>query len=319
MLVDRRGVQAVLVALLALFWAVNWPAMKIGLTVVEPWTFRALLVTVGGFGCLVWALALREKITFPKADLGPILLLSLVQGVFWNAFSGFGISLTEAGRAAVLAFTMPIWATLLAMIVLKEPVTPRRVGGLALGTAALGVLLLPEVGGLADYYLGSALMIAGAMAWAVSTIIIKATSWHSSPLAVSGWHFVFAAPVLWGLAITIGDPATLGNVDAATGAVIAYSAIVPMIFCQVMWFLIVRRLPTSLASMATLLVPPFGVFAAHVVLGETVGWHEFAAVVLVVVALLFILPGFNVPALRRSNAADRRNIQDGTGKEAAEL
>ena len=42
------GVSLVLAVVgLAIFWAINWPIMKIGLTTVEPWTFRAVLVVVG--------------------------------------------------------------------------------------------------------------------------------------------------------------------------------------------------------------------------------------------------------------------------------
>ena len=126
MIPQTRTAQAATVCALAVFWAVNWPMMKIGLTIVEPWTFRALIVVVGGVGCLAVAVLIGEPIRVPRSDWRPLLWLALFQGVLWNAFSGFGIAMVEAGRAAVLGFTMPVWATLIAIIFLKECRRPRN-------------------------------------------------------------------------------------------------------------------------------------------------------------------------------------------------
>lgn len=281
------------VTMLAVFWALNWPLMKIGLTAVEPWTFRATIVLVGGLGCLAVARLSGRSIAIPKQDLRPLIWLTLFQGVLWNAFSGFGIAMVDAGRAAVLGFTMPIWATILSIIFLKEPVTVRRRFGLALGMAAMGLLLWPAFDALGDELLGAMLMIMGAMAWGVATIIVKAVDWKMGVLALSGWQFLIASVPLTMAAILVGDPASLLRVDFVTGSALAYSALIPMVFCQAVWFTIVRRLPASLASIGTLLVPPLGVYLSALILGEQVGIFEVLALVFVVVALVLVLPGFN--------------------------
>lgn len=288
-----RSMQVTTVIGLAVFWAVNWPVMKIGLTVIEPWTFRAVVVLVGGTGCLATAVFLGRSIRIPATDLRPLLWLTLFQGVLWNAFSGFGIAYVDAGRASVLAFTMPVWATLLAMIFLNEPVTLRRLSGLAIGMLAMALLLVPAFDAMGTKLTGAFLMIAGAIVWGIATIIVKAVDWKMGMLALSGWQFVIGSIPLVLAAVFLGDPGTLLEIDLFTGGALAYSALIPMIFCQAVWFTVVRRLPTSLASTGTLLVPPLGVYFAAVILGETVGIFEFAALALVIAALVLILPGFN--------------------------
>ncbi|MEM1430453.1 MAG: DMT family transporter [Pseudomonadota bacterium] len=297
--------QVITVVLLALFWALNWPMMKIGLTAVEPWTFRATIVFVGGAGCLLVAYALGQPIAISRSDLRPLLWLTLFQGLLWNAFSGFGIAWVEAGRAAVLGFTMPLWATLLSILFLKEPVTARRIAGLALGMGAMGLLLWPALEAVGQELAGGLLMIAGAMCWGVATIIVKAVKWEMGVLALSGWQFLLASFPLIAAAVVFGEPASLLRVDAMTGAALAYSALIPMIFCQAVWFAVVRRLPTSLASTGTLLVPPLGVFLAALILGEEVGVLEVLALLMVIAALLMILPGFNWRASLRPPQASR--------------
>jgi len=60
----------------------------------------------------------------------------------------------EHGRAAVLGFTMPLWATLLSILFLKERVTPRRIAGLAMGLCAMGLLLWPAMGAVGQELAG---------------------------------------------------------------------------------------------------------------------------------------------------------------------
>jgi drug/metabolite transporter (DMT)-like permease len=291
--------QVSAVILLALFWAVNWPIMKIGLTVVEPWTFRAAVVVVGGIGCLLVARMMGLSIAIPRGDLRALLWLTLFQGVLWNAFSGFGIALVDAGRASVLGFTMPVWATLVSIVVLKEAVTPRRMSGLGLGLVAMGLLLLPVVDSLTGQFTGALLMLAGAMCWGVATVMVKAHDWEMNMMALSGWQFVVGSVPLGLAALVLGDPASLLRVDAVAAAAVAYSALIPMIFCQAIWFTIVRRLPTVMASTGTLLVPPLGVLSAALILGETVSGLDIAALFLVLAAMVLILPGFNWRAILR--------------------
>ncbi len=288
-----KSAQVMTVVGLAIFWALNWPMMKIGLTVIEPWTFRALIVVVGGVGCLIMARAFGQSIAIPRQDLVPCLWLTLFQGILWNAFSGFGIAWVDAGRAAVLGFTMPVWATLFSIIFLREKVTLRRLSGLALGMAAMWLLLLPALDAVGQELAGGLLMIAGAIVWGAATIVVKGNDWTMGVLALSGWQFLLGSVPLTAAAVLLGDPASILRVDTGTAMAVAYSALIPMIFCQAVWFTVVRRLPTSLASTGTLLVPPLGVMLSAWILGDQVGPYEIGALVMVVLAMLLILPGFD--------------------------
>lgn len=279
------------VVALAVFWALNWPMMKIGLTVVEPWTFRALTSLAGAIGCLALCPLFGQSIFVRRAEWVPLLWLGLFQGVFWNAFSGFGITLVEAGRASVLAFTMPVWATLFSVIFIGEVVTGRRLAGLLLGMGGIALLLVPAMSSLGHALTGTLLMIAAAASWGIATVILKAVHWEAGTLTLAGWQFIIGLVPITLAAVTIGDPASLLQLDGRTGAALLYSALIPMIFCQAVWFAMVRRLPASLASMGTLLIPPMGVFFSFLILGEPIGIYELGAVVLVVCAMVMILPG----------------------------
>lgn len=285
--------------MLSVLWGVNWPVMKISLTVVEPWTLRAVLMVGGGVGCLTVALLFRQSIAVPRAEWRPMLWVGFFQGMLWNGLSGFGLAMVAAGRAAVLAFTMPIWATLFALIFLNEPVSLRRLIGLGLGMAGMALLLLPALDSLNETALGTVLMLGSAIAWGAATVIVRGVKWQVSPLAIGGWQLLIGAGPIVAAALLFGKPSTLLDVDWITGGAIVFSVLLPMIVCQAIFFGIVRRLPASLASMSTLLVPPLGVFFSAVLIGEKVGLLEIAALALVVAAMLFTMPGFSWRAIRR--------------------
>lgn len=295
----KRSVQVASVVMLSVFWGLNWPVMKISLTVVEPWTLRAVLMVGGGVGCLLVALLFRQPLAVPRAQWRPMLWVGFFQGLLWNGLSGFGLAMVAAGRAAVLAFTMPIWATLLALIFLKEPVSLRRLIGLALGMAGMALLIWPALGSLNDAALGTFLMLGAAIAWGIATVIVRGVKWEVSPLTIGGWQLLIGAGPIVAAAILFGKPSTLLDVDLVTGGGIVFSVLLPMIVCQAIFFTIVRELPASLASMSTLMVPPLGVFFSALLINEKVGLLEIAALVLVVAAMLFTMPGFSWRAIRR--------------------
>ena len=295
----ERSVQVALVAALSIFWALNWPMMKIGLTAVEPWTFRAVIVGVGGLGCLLVARAYGDAIAIPRRELVPVLWVGLFQGVLWNGLSGFALALVDAGRAAVLAFTMPVWATLFAAIFLHEGISLRRFIGLVIGMGAMALLIAPALDSLGTSRLGTFLMLGGAMAWGASTVIVRGVNWSLSPLVLGGWQSVIGAGPLIVAAFVLGDPATLGNLDLVSAGAMTYSIVLPMIVCQAIFFSIVRRLPASLASTSTLMVPPLGVFFSAAIIGEKVGALEIGALFLVMLAMVFTLPGFSWRRWRR--------------------
>ena len=292
-----------LLAGVSLFWGLNWPGMKIVLGEMTVWWFRAMSVGAGALGLLLIAY-FSTGATHPKrSEILPLLICAVFGIVGWHLFTGFGVSMMPAGRASIIAFTMPVWATLFAIVFLGEAVTARRVFGLALGMVALVLLLIPVLDAVGGRLFGAGLMIASAISWGAATVIVKGANWQRGALTICGWQFLLGGVPLAVAAVVLGEPDTLFDLDARAGLAVAYSAIIPMIFCQAVWFAMVRRLPTSLASMVTLLVPPLGVFSANLMLGEVVGPFEIAALTMVVLALALVLPGFNWRASLRQPPA----------------
>jgi drug/metabolite transporter (DMT)-like permease len=133
------------VAVLTLVWGCNWPVLKLGVTEIPPLTFRALTLPFAALGMLAVAKLSGDSLSVPRALRVKVGLLALFNITGWNALVLFGLQQLPAGRSAILAYTMPIWSVLFSLVLVHEPLSKRKVAGLALGMVGMALLLGDDV------------------------------------------------------------------------------------------------------------------------------------------------------------------------------
>ena len=280
-----------LLAGLSLFWGISWPIMKVALSEIPPWTFRMISLTLGGAGVLAMARLGGHSLSVPRTELGPLLLVALLNVTGWQLCSAHGLSLMMAGRAVIIGFTMPIWAAILSALILKEPLTPRKIIGLLLGLTGLGILIYPDLRRLEAAPFGVMFMLAAGISWGAGTVMLKRYVWSVPVIVLTGWQLALGSlPIVVGalcLEPTI-EPAALSlKVVLAMIYVVAF----PMWFCHWAWFSVVKIFPASIAAIGTLCIPVIGVISSILVLDEAMGFMEWSALVLVVVSLTVVMIG----------------------------
>jgi drug/metabolite transporter (DMT)-like permease len=282
-----RGV--VLLALLAFVWGSNWPVMKVVLGEVPILTFRALCLLFSGPAVLMIARLRGESLRVPSGAFLPLLAISFFNITAWFVLSAFGVALMEAGRAAIIAYTMPILALVPAWLVLGERPTLLGLLGLALGAVALVALIAPAAAAIGTAPLGPLLMLGGAATWGIGTVLIKKLRPPMSILQFTGWQVVLGGAPIIVAALLLDDWSPLARLDPVTALMAAYVIIVPVTCGQFLWLKIVDLLPVTVATLGSLAVPVVGVLSSALMLGEKVHGTDALALVLVVAALGLIL------------------------------
>lgn len=274
---------------LMLLWGVNWPAIKLAVSGIPVATFRVACVWFGGFTLLAVAALARQKV-MPDRRLWPALIgVSVVNIALWQVLSATGLIYLPAGRGTIIAFTMPIWASIFSSLFLGERFTRRKLFGLLLGLAGLGVLIGPEIRGIVAAPVGVLAMIGAALSWAAGTVWMKKVDWRMSTVALTGWQLTLSGfPILaWGL--WQGLRFEIGSLSPEVLVAAVYAATIPMTFCYWAWFTVVKIMPAGIAAIGTLGVPVMGVLSGALLLGEPVGGQEVAALLLVVTGLAVVL------------------------------
>lgn len=283
-------------ASLTLAWGFNWTALKVALSEVPPWTFRSLCL---GLGSAVLFIALRaggQRLVAPTGQWRRLWLLALLNITSWNMLIAFGVAMIPSGRAAILAYTMPVWAVPLSVWVLGERITSAKLVGLALGLAGLAFLLGENVIALGAAPLGSLLVLGAALSWALGTVMQKRFPVSMPVGPYTAWIMLLGGvPIFIGAAL-LEDFRDLGRVSLWPALGTAYNVFIAFAFAHWAWIKIATSVPVSVFSISMLLIPVVGVVSGMLLLGERPTWAEYAALGLVLLALVTVLrPGRAAP------------------------
>ena len=134
-------------AVTAFGWGVNWPVMKALLREWPPLSARGWAGVTAALGLAVLAASRGERLAVPRRAVGRLLLAAAANVTAWMGLSTLCMLWLSVAEGALLVYTMPIWAALLAWPVLGERPTARGLAALALGVCGIAVLLGARVDG----------------------------------------------------------------------------------------------------------------------------------------------------------------------------
>ncbi len=272
--IPRRAL--VLLAILTLVWGTNWPLFAYAVREVSVWTFRAVAVVVAGLALLAIARARGQSLRIPREHWPTIVIATCFYLVVWNIASTYSAILIPSGQSAVLGFTMPLWSALIAWAVLGERLTGRLLLAVALGAAAVTLLMVPSFQAYAQAPLGLALGLLAGLCWAIGTLILKRSPVRVPATVLTGWQLLITGVPLTIAALVLGDHQWFMP-SWSTIAVIGYITLVPMCIGNVCWFAIVGLLPTNVAGLGSILVPVVAMLSGALVHGEPLGAMQLAA------------------------------------------
>jgi drug/metabolite transporter (DMT)-like permease len=287
--------QLALLAVLTVVWGLNWPVMKVGVSglpgsplAYPPLTFRALSLAFGVpvLGLALWAM--KVPLALPRAHWGAVARLAVWNMLIWHVVVIVSVQQLSSGRAAILGYSMPIFAALWGRALYGERLGARHAAGVA--AAALGVLLLlaHEFGRLSGAPVAAAAMLVAAAIWAYGTHALRRSALPVPLLTVVFWMTTLTAVVLALLALAFERDRWLVPPPHTAWAV-AYNAVGVFGFAHAAWFWLAKNLTPVASSISVMLIPVLGTFAGAGWLGEPLHWQDFAAMVLMVAAIAAVL------------------------------
>jgi len=272
-----------LVPLLGLLWGFNWPAVRISLTEIAPWTLRAGGMTFAGLALVAVALARGISLKVPAPHWPRLIVAGILSIAAFNILLAFAQLMAPTSRAAILTFTMPVWATLMAWPALGERFDRPRLIGLGLGIAGLLCLGLPLIraGQLSP---GLALALLASLSWALGTIVTKRWPVAAPTLTIAAWQLLIGGAAAGiGMLVFEGLPVPKA-LSPAVAAALTFHILGAQALAYFLWFTAIARLPAGIASLGTLMVPAVGALGSVLLLGERPAASDWLGLALVVAA-----------------------------------
>lgn len=257
----------------AAIWGGMYVVSDVVLEVVPPFTLLAIRLGVGALAA--WMMAfwqggvhLSRKQFFQVAGAGVI---------------GYGISLglqfvgtrlSTAANGALLTSTAPAFVLLFAAWILKEPITPRRVGALILSTlGVVAVLDIRAVRLVPDLFWGNVALVGAGLTWALYSVLLRKIAqeipvWTVAVVAIMGGLPLTLPAMGWELQ-TMG----IGTITPGVVAGALYLGVVSTAVATALWTRAFAELEAGVASLTFFAQPVVGVALSVGLLGERLnGW-----------------------------------------------
>ncbi len=167
-----QGLAAAALVLNALVWGLSWwPFRRLDELGLHP--LWATAVVYGAISVLL--LAARPRSIAELLRPSALWVLVAAAGTT-NAAFNWAVSIGDVVRVVLLFYLMPLWAVLLARVLLDEPITPRALMRVALGLAGAAIVLWPQDGAAtwsAAFSLADGLAILGGFSFALNNIMVR--------------------------------------------------------------------------------------------------------------------------------------------------
>ena len=209
-----------------------------------------------------------------------LVLAALLNVTGWMVLMGLALLWLPASEAALIAYTMPVWASMLAWPVLGERPTLLRTVALVMAFAGLAAIM----GGngfaatSAEKLPGIVMALGGAVGFALGTVLAKKLPLALPPIPAAAWQIGIGCLPVAIVGLLIETTHLAGDANLGWWLLV-YATVIQFCVAYVSWFAALARLPASVAAIGTMAVPVIGVVASAVALHEPLGPGQIAALV----------------------------------------
>ena len=267
-------------------WGLMSPAAKVVLTAG---TVTPLLLTdmrIAGAAILFWFTSLFTP--YEKVLPGDLLRLAgaACLGILFNQGCFiFGVGLSSPGEASIITTTMPMWVMVLAALILEEPITWKKAGGILLGASGAIMLVSGNLGTQTtgnNPLLGDILVLTAQLSYALYLTLYRNFIRRYSLITLMKWMFLFATLISSIPSIPTVLAAPWASIDTATWAGISFIVVGGTFVAYICVMIGQKNLRPTIVGMYNYLQP-----IVATAIGIYMGFDHFTVLKTIAVLLIF--------------------------------
>ena len=282
---SKQFLPVFLLILLILVWTSVWSLFKIAIEVIPPLSFR-VIIGVPAFLLLLFLGFKKVKTIYtPKSELKPLLLISFFNVTLWQVLMLYGINMLGGGRAAVLTYTMPVWATIFASIFGYEKINISIIISLIFGMT--GILFLSLEINIFDNIIGFIITLCAGLSWAIGTMIVKYGGIKSDGLIIAGWQQIIGIIPIIPFALYF-DLNNFGLIDYKHILIIIYGIFLSSAYTYWAYFTILQKFSVNVTSISVMAVPILAIVVDYVFVGVDISKFDLLALIFIVLGIYIV-------------------------------
>ena len=283
-----------LACLCCLLWGSATPAIKIGYEwfgigagdVASRILFAGIRFVLAGVLTVVFGSIIAGKPLIPrKSSWGMICKLGMVQTVFQYIFFYMGLAYTTGVKSAIINGSQTFIAILMACLIFRyEKLTLQKFMGCLIGFAGVIVIHFDPSGLTGGFTLrGEGAILVAAIAYALSSALVKRYSRKESPVVLSGYQFVFGGIIMTICGMIMGGQLTGWCLKSVV--LLIYMALISSVAYSV-WGILLKHNPVGKVAVYSFTNPIFSVLLSFMFLQESSSFGRE-----LIVALLLVCGG----------------------------
>jgi len=301
-IIARLTIPGLVWLFLAFLWGTTWLVVRVGLEDLPPFTFAGVRFLLAAILLTVIAMVRRIRLPTAPSDWAMMVGTGLSAIGVTYAFQFWGMQHVESGLAAVLFSTIPLLTILIAHVVLPdEPMTLRKVGGVALGTVGVALIFSDQLGGnslMAKWAIAGFLI--GAVAMAHAQVVVRARGHRVDPVVLAAVQTAVGGAVLLGIGTSTEGPLVDQAWSLRAVLAVGYLSVLGTAVGFVALYYLLRHMQVTQVNSMMLVHPLVAIVLGWLVLREQLSWPVLVGAGAIVLGL--------VPLLRPS---PRTEIQAG--------
>lgn len=282
---------ALLACLCCFLWGSATPAIKIGYEwfsvgaddIASRILFAGIRFVIAGILTALLGSVIAGKPLFPqKSSWGMVCKLSLVQTVFQYIFFYMGLAYTTGVKSAIINGSQTFIAILIACLIFRyEKLTLKKFIGCLIGFAGVIVINFDPSGLTGGFtFKGEGAILIAAIAYALSSALVKKYSQKENPVVLSGYQFVLGGIIMSVVGFTMGGELTGWCLKSII--LLIYLALISSVAYSV-WGILLKNNPVGKVAVYSFTNPIFSVFLSFIFLRET---SDFGLELVVALALV---------------------------------
>jgi drug/metabolite transporter (DMT)-like permease len=275
------------IGLFCLLWSFAFVAGKIGVTDCPPLLLLTARFSLAGILILgitalrgdAWSLSWRDVAVF--ATIG------IANNALYLGLGYTGLQTVSAGLGGLIVSANPVFTAALAALFLGEALTWRKVTGLVLGIAGVGLIVWHRMSVGTDSLHGILFTLASLASIVLGTMLFKLLAPKGSLWIGNGVQNLAAGIVLLPFAFSFASLSDIVPSARLLGA-FAFLVLGGSILAYRLWFHLLRVCGATAASAYHFLMPPLGMLFAWMVLGEHVEARDLLGIVPVALGIYLV-------------------------------